>query len=353
MTTDTTASTAANDSKDHASDNSRQGPGRLIRLARERARLQVSELAALTKLTPSTLEALERDDFNVLNEPVYVRGYYRKCAKALAIGEQELLAAYEKLVAPKAPQAPTKLLIGSGEGKTGLRSGGRGGSWGWLLWLIAIGAVIGIGLYLFEDSNARHLLSAPPAEQSSGLAKPSLAAPAAPAEQPAAPAASEPAPAPAAAQTPAAPAAETARPLSTNELSTTPAERGVSQPAAEAPAQDATPAHSGPGLALAENVAPAAPAAASSQTAAPAGPQSLVLDFKGTSWARIEDSSGKVLMSGVIQSGEHQVISGKPPYSVFLGNAPGVTVQYQGQAIDLQPYTKSNATARLSVPAGG
>ena len=34
------------------------GPGRLIRLARERARLGVSDLAGLTKLAPATLEAL-------------------------------------------------------------------------------------------------------------------------------------------------------------------------------------------------------------------------------------------------------------------------------------------------------
>ena len=351
MTTDTTAPTAANDSKDASSEASRQGPGRLIRLARERARLELPELATLTKLTPSTLEALERDDFNVLNEPVYVRGYYRKCAKALVINEQDLISAYEKLVRPKAPQAPTKLLIGSGEGKTGLKSGGRGGSMRWL-WVIAAGILIGLVLWFFhEDPNARHVLSPAPAAEGSSLSKPSLAAPA-----PAAPAeAAQAAPAPAAA---AAPVPGAARPLSTNELSTTPVESGQTQQSA---AEAAPPAHAAPGagLALSDNVAsPPAAAQAPAADAAPAqpavaGPQSLALDFKGTSWVRLEDSTGKVLMSGVIQSGQHQVVSGKPPYSLFLGNAPGVALQYQGQTIDLQPYTKSNATARLTVPVSG
>lgn len=346
MTTDTTASTAANDA---SSDASRQGPGRLIRLARERARLQLSELASLTKLTPSTLEALERDDFNILNEPVYVRGYYRKCAKALVINEQELIGAYEKLVRPRAPQAPTKLLIGSGEGKTGLKSSrGGGGGVRWL-WIVVIGALVGVAIwFLHEDPNARHVLASAPAEVSN-LTKPSLAAPA-----PAAPADT--------AAAPAAAPAGTAHPLSTNELSTTPAESGQTQAAAE-PAQDnsPTPAHASPGsgLTMSDSVSPApaaqAPAAAApvpAASSAAAGPDSLVLDFKSTSWVRVEDSSGKVLMSGVIQSGEHQAVSGKPPYSVFIGNAPGVTVQYRGQDVDLTPYTKSNATARLSVPAG-
>jgi cytoskeleton protein RodZ len=336
MTTDTTASTAANDA---SSDASRQGPGRLIRLARERARLQLSELASLTKLTPSTLEALERDDFNILNEPVYVRGYYRKCAKALAVNEQELIGAYEKLVRPRAPQAPTKLLIGSGEGKTGLKSSrGSGGGVRWL-WIVVIGGLLGLVLwFLHEDPNARHVLSSAPAEVSN-LTKPSLAAPAAPADSAVVPATSAPTGA--------------AHPLSTNELSTTPAESGQTQAAAE-PAQDsaATPAHASPGsgLTMSESVTPA-PASAPASSA-PAGPESLTLNFKSTSWVRVEDSTGKVLASGVIQSGEQQVVTGKPPYSLFVGNAPGVTVQYQGQDVDLTPYTKSNATARLSVPAG-
>ena len=123
MTTDNTAQPAASTD---ASESSRQGPGRLIRLARERARLGLPELAGLTKLAPATLEALERDDFSVLNEPVYVRGYYRKCAKALSMSEQELLSAYEKLVAPRAPAAPTKLLLGSSNTGSSLKKNRRG-----------------------------------------------------------------------------------------------------------------------------------------------------------------------------------------------------------------------------------
>ena len=121
-----------------------QGPGRLIRLARERARTGIPELAGLTKLAPATLEALERDDFAVLNEPVYVRGYYRKCAKALAISEQELLTAYEKLVAPRAPQAPTKLLLGGSNTGSSLKKTRRRAGSPWWIWLV--GGVVLVGI---------------------------------------------------------------------------------------------------------------------------------------------------------------------------------------------------------------
>ena len=343
MTTDTTAPTAAANPNEAGQDSPRQGPGRLIRLARERARIGISELAGLTKLAPATLEALERDDFTMLSEPVYVRGYYRKCAKALAVSEQELLAAYEKVVAPRAPQAPTKLLLGGSETGSSLKKNRRRGGGGgapWLMWLIGIVLLVAVAAwFLREDPNGhRPVLADVP-----GAAKP----------VPVLPAASEPS-----AAAPSAVDGGAAKPLSTNELATTPAESGQTAAAqAAAPSQPSTPAPTagqGPQPTLATELS--APPAAVAAAATPAGPApagALTLGFKATSWVRVEDSIGKVLLSGVVQSGDRQVLAGKPPYSLFLGNAPGVSVEYQGQVIDLKPYIKSNDTARLSVPAGG
>ncbi|MFI4978733.1 MAG: RodZ domain-containing protein [Nevskiales bacterium] len=340
MTTDTTAPTAAANPNEAGQDSPRQGPGRLIRLGRERARIGISELAGLTKLAPATLEALERDDFTMLSEPVYVRGYYRKCAKALALSEQELLAAYEKVVAPRAPQAPTKLLLGGSETGSSLKKNRRRGGGGgapWLMWLIGIVLLVAVAAwFLREDPNGhRPVLADVP-----GAANP----------VPALPAASE----PSAAVPSAAADGAASKPLSTNELATTPAESGQSgaaQAAAPSVSQPSVSA-SGPQPTLATELS-APPAAATATPAGPAPAGALTLGFKATSWVRVEDSSGKVLLSGVVQSGDRQVLAGKAPYSLFLGNAPGVSVEYQGQAIDLKPFIKSNDTARLSVPAGG
>jgi cytoskeleton protein RodZ len=43
-------------------------------------------------------------------------------------------------------------------------------------------------------------------------------------------------------------------------------------------------------------------------------------------------------------------LHGKPPYSLFIGNGPGVIVEYDGKPVDLAPYIKQNQTARFSVP---
>src|SRR3546814_1939496 len=89
-------------------------PGTMIREARQAQHLSVDDLAGQTKLARTTVEALERDDFGALLEPVYVRGYYRKCATVLGVDEKALIAAYSSRVAQRVPPAPTKLRLAYG-----------------------------------------------------------------------------------------------------------------------------------------------------------------------------------------------------------------------------------------------
>lgn len=304
-------------------------PGLRIRRAREQAGLSVEDFAAQLKLAKPTLEALERDDFKALNEAVYVRGYYRKCAKALLLPEAELMAGYERLVGPKAPLAPTKLLIGSNPALTRARIGRDpdGAGQGRTLAAMVIAVLIGGGIwYVGRDSGGAAQPSTSPAAVSVPVPFATTPSPAEPAAPAAGPAPVEPAAVPAsgAAATPA--ATESAAPA-----------LGAAQPTI-APAGSAT--------------IPAAPPAAAQPapaTSAVTGP-ALSLTFKSTSWVRVEDAEARVLLSGVIQSGDHQALHGKPPYSLFIGNGPGVIVEYDGKAVDLTPYIKQNQTARLSVP---
>ena len=83
--------------------------------------------------------ALERDDFAVLTEPVYVRGYYRKCAKVLSLPETELIGAYDRLLGPKTPPMPTKLLLGNSGSTMGSMNRRSGPN---LLVVLAIAAVM-------------------------------------------------------------------------------------------------------------------------------------------------------------------------------------------------------------------
>jgi cytoskeleton protein RodZ len=301
---------------------SQQGPGRQIRLAREAAHLSVEELAQQTKLAKSTLDALERDDFTLLNEAVYIRGYYRKVAKALSIAGQDLISAYEGMVKPKAPPAPTKLLLGSGD--NGPQRVRRRLGWSWLLAIIIIGGLLFLALRFVGHTPS------PAAGLSESLSTVDGTAPK---------------PASATAE----PSGSAATPLSSAPVSELPSTSTApaAPPPADAAAAPTPAAELGSAAASTSVTAPSAPA---SSTASAAGTAGLVLDFKSTSWVRVEDSYGKVLLSGVIQAGQHQAVDGRRPLSVFLGNAHGVAVSYAGKSIDLAPYTKDNATARFSVP---
>ncbi|MDR7284552.1 cytoskeleton protein RodZ [Pseudomonas corrugata] len=115
----------------------------------------------------------------------------------------------------------------------------------------------------------------------------------------------------------------------------------VAAPATPAPVVPATPA---PVV-----TAPVAPTAPAPVTAAPvAGQGQVQLKFTADCWTQVTDGAGKVLLSGLKRKGDSVSVSGKPPFSVRLGFARGAQVSYNGQAVDVAPFT-SGETARLKL----
>lgn len=278
-------------------------PGAMIREARERAHLSIEDMAAHTKLARGTLDALERDDYAALLEPVYVRGYYRKCAKVLEIDEERLIAAYNARVSPKAPEAPSKLRLASG---TELGSSSRLPVS--MAVLAAVVAVVACAFLWFARDGVSE--RAPPA--------------------PAATHDSEPVPA-----------------------SVLPAEPATAEPVTPPPAAEDPAATPDTGTAPATEAAPEQPATAQAAADAPAATAStgtVRLRFAQDSWVRVDDAAGKTLVNEMRRAGTMQAFTGQPPLSVFLGNAPGVQAEYGGRSIDVTPYVRDNNTARFSVP---
>lgn len=318
------------------------GPGQAIRQARERAKLGIEELATLTRLARGTLEALERNDFSTLTEAVYVRGYYRKCAKVLNLSEAELIAAYDKLYAPKSAPLPTKMLLGNSGSTMGSSRPSSGSGSGWIIVLV-IAALVAAGVWFVNQDAA------------DGVAAPTPAGEANPAAGPAIPASAltTPEAAPAPAEVP--PAAPAAAPAAGGDAA-------KSAAPAPAPAPGVALSPTGPGLALMaattlSSLPASADAAASTATTSvdPAAAVSsaggaLLLDFKSSSWVRIEDADGHTLLSGTIPSGDRQLLRGRPPYALFIGYAPGVRVEFDGKPFDLTPHLRQNSTVRINLP---
>lgn len=79
-----------------------------------------------------------------------------------------------------------------------------------------------------------------------------------------------------------------------------------------------------------------------------AGQGQVGMNFVADCWTQVTDATGKVLYSGLKRSGENLQVSGKPPLSIRLGVANAAQVTYNGQAVDVAPFTKGN-TARMKL----
>lgn len=304
------------------------GPGRLLRRAREQAGLSIEDLGAQIKLARGTLDSLERDDFATLSEPVYVRGYYRKLSKVLPVSEAALLSAYESQVAPKAPSPPSKLILA---GENDLGGSSRVSArlvTGVLVTGLLIGALAFWGSTRDPNDSAEVVPALDPVAAPEAAPPPSAGLSSAEAAA-VAPAEAEATVAPALAGNPGISASLTLAPsLSQLPATTSPTPTPTPTPAAAAPA----------------------PAALAPAGLLATGHAEVQLQFNSTSWTRIEDASGKSLLSGVIQAGDRQTLNGEAPFSIFLGNAPGVSIQFNGQQVDMVKYTKGNNTARFTLP---
>ncbi|HLD68280.1 MAG TPA: DUF4115 domain-containing protein, partial [Pseudomonas sp.] len=99
---------------------------------------------------------------------------------------------------------------------------------------------------------------------------------------------------------------------------------------------------------------PAAPVAeapvAESAAATPlaAGEGLVRLQFSANCWTQVTDATGKVLFSALKRSGESLELKGKAPLELRLGFARGAQVSYNGQAVDVAPFT-TGETARLKL----
>ena len=313
----------------------RVNPGDTLRQARESNGWSLAEVALKLNLTTTSLGNLEAGAFDKLPGHTFARGYIRAYAKLLGIDQAILVQEFDQFTCTDSQGSNVHGLGRIEEpvrvSHTILR----------IVSLLLLIAVIGGGFVWWQDqasqrtkdltSNAMEHVEVESADgttQIHPLDEPEdqavaegQALPEAPVatEQPAAP---ETAPAAtAAAPTPATPAAPVAQ---------TPA-TPVQTPATPAPAAPVAPAIS----------PPTAPALI-------AGDGRVQITFIADCWTQVTDGNGKVLFSGLKRKGDTLDQGGKPPLTLRLGFARGAQVAYNGQPVDVAPFT-SGETARLKL----
>ncbi|ONH57531.1 cytoskeleton protein RodZ [Pseudomonas cedrina] len=315
----------------------RVNPGDTLRQARESNGWSLAEVALKLNLTTTSLGNLEAGAFDKLPGHTFARGYIRAYAKLLGIDQAILVQQFDQFTGTDSQgsnvhglgriEEPTRV------SHTILR----------IVSLLLLIAVIGGGFVWWQDqasqrtkdmtSNAMEHVEVESADgttQIHPLDEPedqavaeSQAAPEAPvaSEQPA----PETAPASAAAvPAPAAPAAPAHTPAAQAHVPAAPAQA----PAAATPAAPAISPPTTPALI--------------------AGDGRVQITFVADCWMQLTDGNGKVLFSGLKRKGDTLEQGGKPPLTLRLGFARGAQVAYNGQPVDVAPFT-SGETARIKL----
>ena len=323
--------------------------GQLLAAERERQGLSRADAAQRLHMSAWQVEALENGDYERLPKGTFLRGFVRNYTKLLGLNSQAALDA----LANAAPKAPAPGIVVPSQNIRFDPLGERFGSPYVKAWGVAgvAFALAAAAMYWWV-----FVRPAPPAsaaarkEAASGPVPLNLAAAPVPSPEPIAPPRE-------------APRMEEAPPVPERAKAPTKAEAAKAKAAAApapapAPAKAETiaqsrngpsePAPSAPRAVKPADILPvtvSAPAPAA--TRAP-GTRTVTLRFKGSSWVEIRDRSGKILLSKLNEPGSEAEVSGRPPFSVVVGNAPDVTMLYDDREFPLDPHTKV-AVARFTL----
>ena len=315
----------------------RVNPGETLRQARESNGWSLAEVALKLNLTSTSLANLEAGAFDKLPGHTFARGYIRAYAKLLGIDQAVLVQEFDQFTGTDAQgsnvhglgriEEPTRV------SHTILR----------IVSLLLLIAVVGGGFVWWQDqtsqrnkdltSNAMEHVEVESADGTTQIH---------PLDEPEDQAVAQ-----------GEATAETNLDLQAGQP---PAEAGTESAPAVVAAAPAAPASQVPATAaqapvVPAPVAPVAPTVAAPAAQAPAsvaGDGRLQITYVADCWTQVTDGNGKVLFSALKRKGDTLDQVGKPPLTLRLGFARGAQVAYNGQPVDVAPFT-SGETARLKL----
>lgn len=312
-----------------APDAGNRSAGEALRLAREAQGLTLEALAGIIKVAPAKLAALEQAQYDRLPDANFTRALAMTVCRALKLDPAGVL--------PGLPVArPTELATGKPPLNQPFKEA-RGGAplfdhhldWSAALrmkWLAPAALLLAAAaVYLMPESSqwpdwAKGLVPVAPASVQGAASTPAV---------------------------------EVGVPLGAGVDLAAPGAASVpteAVPPASAPVASAalTPAATLVLDAASQAVTPASVASVAAPPSQPLSPAAAPglsdVSFSATqsAWIEVRDAQGEKLLAKLLTSGEVASVTGSPPMRVRIGNAAGVQLNYRGQPVDLQTYTRNN-----------
>ena len=286
---------------------SAHGPGAQLAQARADLHLTHEDVAARLHLASRQIQALEQDDYTSLPGATYVRGYLKSYALLLGLSPEPILEAHARLAA--ATVAVDYSVIAPQREITSRHHQVR------FVTYFMIAIVIGLAIAWWQGRDTR-----PP--------NPLLTA---------------------GDSAPAAPAADAG---TTADSGNPPVETPAAAPGSNTDTGSQAMAKQAPSIPAVAASIPALtppPMAVPAPAVLPTGPRmKLVLTTDQDSWADIRDARQIKLLYETVPAGRTLTLEGIAPVSVFLGNAAGVRLDYNGQPVDISSH-KRGMIARFTL----
>lgn len=303
------------------------GPGVDLRAAREGMGVSVREVADALNLPARVIEALEADDYERLQPSVFTRGYLRSYARLLELNPDELLARYPEVteeveVVPEEAARPSPVRDARVQ----------------LIGLAAAAAVLVLLLLAWLLSGGDEESSAPvtsePATEDVGTADEGAVPSAGVRQDVNAPVVE-------------APSTQTENPVPVSTVEPPDREAAAPEPVpAEPETAQPPPADVASEADVVREAAPAVGAGERRERRITEfGDDELLFVFSDDCWVEVKSLDGENLYSDLNRAGQTLVLTGRGPFRVLLGYAPGVRLDFNGDPVDLTRYSRNNVAS--------
>jgi cytoskeleton protein RodZ len=313
-----------------------QGPGLILKQARERANLSSQDIADKMKLKKALIEDIEQDNYDINISLTFVRGYLKLYAKHVYVDETEILNAFEKLNTQK--QEPAKLQSFSRR----VANQANDDKLMLVTYLIVAVVIALVVVWWFQQSStdttaAINVNNNPEAvieEFTQDLTQQVIAQEALPFEETLA---ADP---------------KTLIPTTLDENLTAENSRIITpvaqlEPVIEEQSSDNLPINTEivddtSSMALSTDVT-------ETTVAETAAPVDLIFEFSGDCWMNLSDATGENIAYGVKVKGRVMPVTGIPPFVVTLGAPEVVKIRYSGEPLDMS-FLPSGRIAKFDLP---
>ena len=322
---------------DEQNSESRPTPGEMLRNAREKSGLSQQQMADKIFLKLKNVQDIENDHIDESMSATFAKGYVRMYAKQLGLDETVVLAEFNRIHTTTKP--PAKLQSFSRR----VAKQAHDDRWMMVTWVILFLILAAFVAWWYQQSDVGELLESDSAEKPQNtLTMPAQNRNAASDTDTTARYGSSEAQSESVSDAPAIPGQDTDEAAISDQADDAAESTGL-------PVGETAESLSTDNAIDGEELADSKRVAVETLNDDYGDVVDLVFSFGEDCWINIEDATGEAIAYGVKAAGRVMPVSGRAPFKVTLGAPEGVSITFDGEAVDISRF-QNGRIARFSLP---